>query len=128
MTRLNFLVEGHVPFVRVTLKTEPSANHGSGRLSASLGVFSARLIAGDLYDFYWNNAGHSQIATNFLHQAIDLEHSHAVFPGFEQSPGVDLPLNSASTECQYPVNDQSFQQKRFALATASIEFWESGSS
>jgi hypothetical protein len=66
--------------------------------------------AGDLYDFYSNNAGHSQIATNFLHRAIELEHSHAVFPGFEQSPGVDLSLNSASTECQYPANDQSFQQ------------------
>jgi hypothetical protein len=59
---------------------------------------------GDLGDFDLNNAGSDQIASNLL----VLDHSDAVLPAFEQSPGGDLSL--LHTGCQYPANDESFPQ------------------
>ena len=58
---------------------------------------------GDLGDFDLNNAGPDQIASNLL----VLDHSNAVLPAFEQSPGGDLSL--LHTGCQYPANDESLQ-------------------
>ena len=62
-------------------------------------------------DFDWTNVGQSQIATNVTGQAaaVGLEHFQAVFPGFEQSPSADPPLNLADTGCQFPADDQSAQ-------------------
>ena len=47
----------------------------------------------------------------FSGQAVNvgLKNFQAVFPGFEQSPSADLPLNLADTEWQFPANDQSAQ-------------------
>jgi hypothetical protein len=59
---------------------------------------------GDLSDFDLNNAGPDQIASNLL----VLDHSDAVLPAFEQSPGGNLSL--LHTGCQYPANDESFPQ------------------
>jgi hypothetical protein len=59
----------------------------------------------------WTNVRQNQIATNVTGQAVavGLKNFQAVFPGFEQSPSADLPLNLADTECQLPANDQSAQ-------------------
>jgi len=62
-----------------------------------------------LFDLGWTNVRQSQIATNVTGQAVavGLKNFQAVFPGFEQSPSADLPLNLADTERQLPANDQS---------------------
>jgi hypothetical protein len=59
---------------------------------------------GDLGDFDLNNVGSDRIASNLL----VLDHSDAVLPAFEQSPGGDLSL--LHTRFQYPANDESFPQ------------------
>jgi hypothetical protein len=59
---------------------------------------------GDLGDFDLNNVGSDRIASNLL----VLDHSDAVLPAFEQSPGGDLSL--LHTGCQYPANSESFSQ------------------
>jgi len=80
-------------------------------------------------DYQWNDVGCSQIATNVPSQAVPLfnpqphsnpePHSglirrwYARYPAsssFGQSPDADLPLSAVDAECQFPVNDQSFQQ------------------
>jgi hypothetical protein len=67
-----------------------------------------------------NNAESDQIALNLL----VLDHSDAVLPAFEQSPGGDLSL--LHTECQYPANDESFPQNFVPYLRQSDTEFQSG--
>ena len=83
----------------------------------------------DRCDYEWNSMGCSQIATNVPGQAIPLfnpqphsspePHSGLIRHGYAgytessmlgRSPDAHLPLRAADAECQFPANDQSFQQ------------------
>jgi hypothetical protein len=58
----------------------------------------------------WNHVGYNQIATNVPCQAVPLS-AYTASSSFGQSPGADLPLSAVDAECQFPANDQSFQQQ-----------------
>lgn len=82
----------------------------------------------DRYDHEWNYIGYSQIAINFFSQDVSLfnpqshsnpeSHSslirhyagYAVSSSFGQSSDIDLSLITIDAECQFLINNQSFQQ------------------
>lgn len=83
----------------------------------------------DSRDYMWNYVGCSQIVPNVPNQTVPLfnpqlysnpePHSglfrhwcaeYAASSSFGQSPDVDRPVSAVDAQCQFPINDHSFQQ------------------